>query len=545
MSDGVREFVGVEPDIEIRSESEREVAVRFTRWGEVALTPQGRERLERGVFDEAIPGDVVLRMEHEGPPAGRGIRFEDSDIGQVGIFRAARTARGDELMTLAQERYFRGASPMFTEVQGGTIIEGRGDNRTIVHKRADLREVSLTWRPAYRGTEVLYARADNGEAESMSEENGNVSEEITTEREATEPTVSLADWQDYRTRVEQLEARSTHRSTIAEQLAPAKPRPTSAIVPVAAPEMPYRGLWMQAALTLMDGQALTPMHERVLADIVAADNAGFVPTAYVDDLVGIIDPARRFMSSTRRIDMPSDGLEISYPRIVTRPTVGEQLTEKAEVTSTAVETDRATAPVRTFAGAGDLSLQLLRRSSPQFLNFYLELLAEAYAKTTENAAVVAWLASGLTAGSGAFDAAATGFGAAFTNAQAAGLAPDTIWLSTEGLVEFMDAREPAGGGGRLLYPGLSVIDGMVAVSPGGSDIGIRLRPVWVPALDGKTISATDVDVVIGPSRGFAWAEDGTFTLQADVPGRLGRDVALAGFAAFLPLYPAAFTYYAV
>ncbi len=83
----------------------------------------------------------------------------------------------------------------------------------------------------------------------------------------------------------------------------------------------------------------------------------------------------------------------------------------------------------------------------------------------------------------------------------------------------------------------------------GNFLGLKL--VWDPALDALTFDAdpgagvSNARVIVGPSRGFAWAEDGTFTLSVDVPGRLGRDVALAGFVAFLPVYPAAFTAYGI
>ena len=515
--------------IEVRNESAREIAIRFMKWGEIGRTEQGLEMFERGAFRDVSPESVVLRMEHEGPPSGRGVAIEEDEEGAVLLARTANTARGDEAMTLAKDGYFRGASPSFNEQPNGTRYDTVNRQRVAVRTKVNLREVSLTWRPTFKGTEVLYTRAEGAEGEGMSQDDTTSVDPTTApQTRGIEIPTDPADYKEFKERITKLEQRSESETK----------------VPIPAPEkakLPYRGDWVKGALHLMSGEELPQALERTLADTISDDNPAFMPTQFAQTLIGEIDPFRPFLSSITQIDMPADGLEISYPRIVQRPLVAEQTTEKTEVASRSVETDRVTSPVRTFAGAGDLAIQLLRRSSPQFLDFYLQLLAEAYATVTEDAAVDALLAASPTAGTGQFDAENPMFAESIENGVAAGrsLVPNRIWLSTTALSLFIDAKVPSGGGGTPMYPGLATIAGVTG-GAGDGPLPVSLTPIWTPALDNEA-----VDVIIGPSRGMAYAEEGAFTLQADVPGRLGRDVALAGFVALVPLYPAAFTTYVI
>ena len=67
-------------ELEVRSEEERIIDVRLLRWGEVAETPQGRERFMRGAFRGIDPSTVSLEAigPHGAEPgvrlAGRGGR---------------------------------------------------------------------------------------------------------------------------------------------------------------------------------------------------------------------------------------------------------------------------------------------------------------------------------------------------------------------------------------------------------------------------------------------------------------------------------------
>jgi HK97 family phage major capsid protein len=333
--------------------------------------------------------------------------------------------------------------------------------------------------------------------------------------------------------------------TVGERLEKLEERSRSNFtIPSGEPEKPKasRGDWMRTVIGMMSGERISShdLETRSLADLITVDNIGVVPDAFSTELIGVIDPRRPFMQTTRKLNTPASGMSLTMPKIVTRPTVAEQAvngtpTEKAELSSTATSVTTVTFDAVSKGGAGDISLQLLKRSDPSFLGLYLELLAEAYAQEAEQEAVEALLASGTLSG-GAMDPEALVLASAWQGTfDAIRRPPDTIWLSSAAVGAFLDAKSD--GTNAPLY-GQITSNFSAGGGVGGSISG--LRAVHVPALD-----STASDVIIGPSTGFAWAEDGTYTLQVDVPAKAGRDVAIIGMLWFAPLYPAAFTVYSV
>ena len=281
------------------------------------------------------------------------------------------------------------------------------------------------------------------------------------------------------------------------------------------------------------------LQERALDDVISTDNPGVVPDAFIPDVIGVIDPMRPFCQTTRQIPAPDSGMSIVVPVLGTRATTAVQTgspdSEKQEIDSTAPTVTTQSFDAITIAGGADISIQLIRRSTPSFLELLMQELAEAYAADCDAQAIAALIAATASDG-GTVDPEALLIGDAWANSLTYfKRPPDTMWMSSAAVQQFIDAK--ADGTNAPLYSSLQA-DFTVGSGVGGRVSG--LLPVYVPALD-----ATAVDVIIGPSAGFAWAEDGSFTLQVDVPSKLGRDVALAGILFPMPRYPLAFTKYAL
>jgi HK97 family phage major capsid protein len=471
------------------------------------------------------------------------VATENREDGQYATVRVARTAAGDDMLALAEDRILRHASIEFLPVPGGTRVGRSGGRRYRKHGRVQWTGLSLTYRPAYQGAEVLAVRTAE-EEQPMAEAVTSEAVQVTTSQTPTDERVvaaleSVSTALQARTAADDGVASALDRIEKLEEQAR-----SSFVIPAKSDDGPPsdfgRGHWMQTVLRMMSGERVSQreLETRIAADLITTDNLGVVPEAFLRELIGIIDQSRPFLSSVRRLTTPSGGMSLTVPVLETRPTVGLQAEEKDELTSTPTSITSETFNAVSVGGYGDISLQLLKRSDPSYLEMYVDLLAEAYAIDADDRAVdVLLAATGINDGGTVVADDGPQFGQAWANAVAVSrrLAPDRIWMSSSAVQAFIDAKNDTTN--SPLYADLA---GAFSAAGGAGGTISGLRPVHVPALDDESY-----DIIVGPSRGFAYAEDGTYTLQVDVPAKAGRDVAIFGMLWFAPLYPAAFTRYAL
>lgn len=138
-----------------------------------------------------------------------------------------------------------------------------------------------------------------------------------------------------------------------------------------------------AAARAGDGDALAAF---AIADQITTDNPGVIPPGWLTDVKGIIDRgARAITAFGGPAGLPDAGMDVSWPYFDGNLTtiVGEQATEKTDVTSVKVSLKKGNAPLKTFAGGSDVAWQLIARSAPSYQDAYLRILAAAYAIVTD------------------------------------------------------------------------------------------------------------------------------------------------------------------
>jgi HK97 family phage prohead protease len=507
-------------------EDKREVEVFLLPWDTDVEQSTGVHRFERGSFKDLDPARFRFRQRHQDPPTGKGIALTEEDDGPHMRFKVSNTRAGDEQLALIRDGVEDGVSVAFdtSDHRKERLTDGRTRYTHTGFSKARALEVSTTWMPAYPQARVLAVM----EASQVAEDQAPV--------EASEPEPQVID-----AALKAMESAMQERfDALQDRIAMQGLK-----VPDAVKKDQERMIAFGADV-LRDKEAHHALLQAFEVDeVISSDNLGVIPEMRSSTVIGIIDSSRPFLSSTTREPLPPAGETWKFPKITQRPEVGLQTAEKDELASQLTTITSVDFPMATYGGVGDLSLQLIRRSSPSFLNLWLSLLGEQYAVVTDNAAVDDLLSeSAVVEGTGTFDPESPSFGEAFSNGATAalgrpGLLPNRIWMSTAAMVAFIDAKSPTGGGGVPLYPGMAGINGLTSGGPAGPN-GFNMVPVWVPALDDES-----VDIIIGPSQGFRWTEDGPLQLSADIPSKYGRDVGLAGSIWFAPIYPAAFTTYAL
>jgi phage head maturation protease len=537
---------------------ERRLGLRLLSYNVVTDSGYGPLLFEPGAFvslkDGAVvpldPRSVRLRMDHEDPPTGLGQSFDDRADAPYMEFAVAKTARGDEQLTLAIDGVSRGASVGYNELRGRTRTETRDGVRGVrvfPAASAVLYEVSTTWRPTFATAGVTYVMSQRGEVPVTETQEAPVAGAIDTAPIIT----AIRDGYDSISAAlmsarneETVERLLAQMSELSEQM-----RSNAATIPPAAPRpRPKLHHWVEYSLRRMRGDVMSPTELKTLAldDVITTEQPGLVPAAFTPDYDDLIGADRPFLNSTRRIEPPATGTTLTLPIITTRAVAGTQAgsAEKGALTTTATKVGTGTFAYQAVFGGADISIQFINRAERGFFEILTGDMAQAYGLDCESKAIAALIAgytdSALVAHApvdgGVLDPEDPQFGLAWqTSIVASKRAPTHVWLSSAAVAAFIDAKAPLTN--APLYSQLAA-----AFTAGGGAGGVLsgLTPVYVPALD-----AAAVDVIVGPSRGFVWAEDPARELRADVPEKAGRDIALAGGIFPAPRFAHAFTTYTI
>lgn len=274
------------------------------------------------------------------------------------------------------------------------------------------------------------------------------------------------------------------------------------------------------------------VYHRALADQITANNPGVLTGAALGSVKGIIEARRPAINAWGREALSGAGMSVDWPYFNgdLSTIVGIQAAQKTEITSVRVDLLKGTSAIKTYAGGSDISLQLLRRSDPSYLDAYVRILNAAYAVVTENAfvndieataglvlQVINWTTATedqILAALGAASSAIltkTGAPAEF------GIAAPDVFLALISKVKPVNATNAIGTGtaAGTLQPVIS---------------GIRIY---------QSAAVNAGNMLVSNESTASWHEDGPFQIDDDDVAKLGRNVAVWGMGATGVYFPTA------
>ena len=272
-----------------------------------------------------------------------------------------------------------------------------------------------------------------------------------------------------------------------------------------------------------------------LVDQVTGDNPGVMPPTWLTTIRGILDRGRPTVSAFGGPSSAGDsGLVINWPYYDGGfdDLVAKQATEKTEVHSRKVSIKDANAALETYAGASDISYQLLRRSSPSYREAYSRILSIGYGVTTDAAFATQVLAQAVTSTSPPWTASddlaallEALFAASSQVDDAVGVPADLVLASPD------------------MFQAIGILAGLVPGQYGTNNVGGTSSASTLSiSVSGLTItkdrSLPPDTLLVSSSEAASWAEDGPFPVSADDVAKLGQDVGIWGMGVGTVTVPA-------
>ena len=365
-------------DIEAADVERRIIAGVVVPFNKVGFTSVGPVVFESGSIQIPDATKIKLLAQHDPTnPIGRAQSFQTSDAAITGSFKISNSATGQDFLIRASEGLIASLS-IGVEV----IASQPGKDGTLYVQSAMMKEVSLVESPAFADAVVTKVAASESEAAQQTNP--------TTE---SEPVVTTA---PIETPVE-----ATEEAPVVEAAA----RPT---VKASAP---YITSSVRSPIQSMGGYALhtikaklgdddSALYVRAAADAMTT-NTAFNPTQYLSNIfVSNTNFGRAAVDACSRATLPASGLTLNIPSLITptdtAPTVAATA-ESAAPSDTGMTSEYLSYTVSKYAGQQTISLELIERSDPVFMDQLMVQLERAYLKATDAAVIAAFIASGTAA----------------------------------------------------------------------------------------------------------------------------------------------------
>ena len=423
-------------NIEVRSVEERIIEFRAVPYDKPTDVGGYKEQFTRGSFAGTNPASVKLYWRH-GEPVGRVLQLREKADGLYGTAKFSDTTAGRDAWTLAKDGVEHGVSVGFRALEDSWSADGS----TVTRVKADLVEISTTDRPAYKGADILATRE---EATPPIEEKEKTMSDTVETVPTSAPVVDDARVDEV---IERVAAVETAITTLAEK------RTTSA-----APLFRSFGDYVQARVR---GDEKAEMLFRTVATNSLTENTGVNPETWLTNIYGLVNKGRPVASAFGIAALPASGMSIHWPSVTAMPIVGEQDPEMEEIASHKFTITDNSASIKTFAGGGTLSRQVIDRSAPNYVNAVMRAFAAAYGKTTETDFVAA-ITAAATDSDGLAANTFAGFLEGITNAAAD--IYDESGLSAEFIV--------ASGDVWRLMASLVATDGRPALTVAGQGVNV-------------------------------------------------------------------------
>jgi HK97 family phage prohead protease len=460
---------------------------RAVPYGVETSIGQVRESFGANAFQ---PEDVVgkpLAYRH-GEPIGVITAAENKPDGLYIDFNIANTVQGRDASVLIRTGSSRGMSVGFIPTKS---VWNRAKT-AVQHVAASIAEVSITHQPAYSTAGVTAIREEEMSVETVEVETAPAASADIQAREAIA---------QVREQVAQIEARSY----------------------VAAPEVhelaQYRTLG-EYRLAVLNGE----VESRALYDQVTQNNPGIMPPIFSTIVRGIFDLGAPTINAFGRESAGTTGMEFNFPYWDGDLTaiVEEQVDEKDQVNSVAINILKGTANLKTYAAGSDISFQLLQRSTPSYVDAHTRIMLNSYVQVTDIAMVAAVYGARTVE---AYDLATDTDGSAFREAvfgasvscqTATGMPAEFVLVSPNVFKTI--------GGWSTFFPSNY---GTFNVSGVASANNLNVAVSGLPVILDRNIGG---DAIIVSNREAAkWIEDGPRLSQMDQPALLGRDVSVYGY----------------